>query len=396
MTNPRHQSSYRWIIIALCALTAICVIAVPMMSLPVLFDQIAVDLDLTLIQIGFIWSISSLTGMFIGLLGGILGDRYGSRRLLIVACIGVGLMGASRGLATNFVSFTLASFALGLFAPLIGVNVHNVAGQWFARQQLGLANGIISSGFAAGFLLGSLFAANTIAPFFGGWRPTMYGYGGLAFLVAGAWWWLVPENSAENPTHTHIPLREGLPKVLTIRTVWLIGLGKIGVWGCVRGFTGYLPLYLRGLGWDPNSADAALSAFFVVSLLGAIPIPMLSDRLGKRKQFLVAAACLIGGGSLLVGAADGALIFLGAMIAGILFDAFMGLSITLINEIETLDRALVGTALGAVFFFSDIGGTIAPPLGNALAGISPELPFFLWGAMAILASVAFNAVRETD
>ena len=382
--------------IALCTITAIIVIAIPMMSLSVLFDEIATELSLSLVQVGIIWGISSFTGMFVGLLGGILADRFGTRVILTLACLGVGIFGASRGLATNFTGFIVSSFLLGLFGPVIGVNMHTVAGQWFSPKQLGLANGLISSGFATGFLLGSMFAARILSPMLGSWQAVFYLYGGVAVVIAGVWWVVHPPESAENPdTPTRMPLREGLPRVLRIRPVLLIGLGKLGIWGCVRGFTGYLPLYLRGIGWEPNAADTALSLFFVVSLLGAIPIPMLSDRIGIRKPFLIAAAFLVGGGTLLTGFVTTSLVFFTAMLAGVMFDAFMGLTTTTISELKNVRGSLVGTALGAAFFFSDLGGTIAPPLGNALAEISAELPFFLWGGMAILGSLAFAAIKET-
>lgn len=389
------ESPHRWIIISLCALTAVCVIAIPSMSLSVLFDAIASDLDISLVQIGLIWGTSSFTGMVVGLLGGVLGDRFGARLVVTISCIGVGLLGASRGFATGFYTFIGYSFLMGLFAPLIGVILHNVAGRWFSSDQLGLANGIISSGFAAGFLLGALLASSTFAPWLGGWRPVFFLYGGVALLIAVGWWVLHPAEVVDpSQTDSGPSIWEGLPKVLRIRTVWLLGIGKFGVWGCMRGFTGYLPLYLRGEGWDPNTADAALSAFFVVSLLGAIPIPLLSDRLGIRRPFLIVAALLMGCGTLFLGFTTTGFVFLAVMLAGILFDAYMGLSITLVSEVKAVSGSLIGTAVGAIFFISDIGGTISPPIGNALATISPEFPFYFWSGLAFAASIALYLVQE--
>ena len=122
---------------------------------------------------------------------------------------------------------------------------------------------------------------------------------------------------------------------------------------------------------------------------------MISDRLGIRKPFLIVAACLIGSGALLTGFVTTGLVFFTAMLTGVMFDAFMGLTTTIVTEFEAVRGQLVGTALGALMIFSDFGGTIAPPLGNALAGISAELPFFLWGGMALLGSLAFASIRES-
>ncbi len=391
-------SNYRWIMITLSALTAICALAIPTISLSVLFADISAELDMSLVQIGMVWGIGSFTGMFVGLLGGVLGDRFGVRQILVVALIGIGLLGAARGFAVNFSTFIAASFFMGVFAPLIGVNLHNVAAKWFPAEQLGLANGILSSAFAGGFLIGAYFAASSFAPAVGGWRQLIFVYGGVSLILALAWWLLHPAQTEnkDQPPADRLPILEGLFKVLQIRTVWLVGLGKIGIWGCMRGFTGYLPLYLRNVGWQPEQADLALSTFFIVSLLGAIPIPMLSDRLGIRRPFLILTAFTMGGGVLLLGFTTTGLVFFGIMLAGVLFDAFMGLSITIVSEIKELGGALVGTAIGAIFFLADIGGTIAPPLGNALAEISAELPFFLWGGMALLGSIAFYLIPQPE
>ena len=394
--NSQQQSPYRWVIITLAAATAILLIAMPSMSLSVMFDEIASDLNISIVQIGLIWGLSSFTGMILGLIGGILGDRFGARIVMITACVAVGLFGASRGFSTSFTTFMLASFFMGLFIPLASVNLHSVAGHWFTSQELGLANGIISSSFAGGFLFGAYFAASTLSPLLGGWRQVFMLYGALSIGLALAWWFLYPADTAES-THNlpRIPLREGLPIILRIPNIWFIGLGKIGVWGCVKGLTGYLPLYLRQIGWEPDVADSAVSIFFFASLLGAIPIPLLSDRLGVRKPFILLSALFVGSGALMIGFVDGALLFFAIVVGGVMFDAFMGIAITAASEIKEVSGALVGTGIGVIFLLSDIGGTIAPPLGNALATISPELPFFLWGGMAVLGSVSFAMMKES-
>ncbi len=389
VTMPRHTSNYRWVMLILCMFSSLLVIALPMMSLPVLFDQIARELNLTLVQVGWVWGISSLTGMFIGLIGGVLGDRFGTRRVLAIACIMIGVFGATRGLAVDFVSFMITSFMMGLFAPFVGVNLHKVAGEWFSRRQLGLANGVISAGFASGFLLGSLLGASVLAPALGGWRPTMYFFGAISIIIGVIWFIVAPRDTNDDQT-TAIPLTKGLPLVIQLPSIWLIAFGKLFLWSGLRGFWGYLPLYLRELNWTPNWADSALAIFFAFSLVGSIPISMLSDRWGVRKPFLILAPLLIGGAITVMGVADGWVVIAIVMIGGIMFDAFMGISITAATEIKNVGPALAGTAIGFIFLVQEIGGFLSPPLGNYLAeAFGPNTPFFFWGSLALLSIVFF-------
>ena len=60
---------------------------------------------------------------------------------------------------------------------------------------------------------------------------------------------------------------------------------------------GFLPLYLRDSGWEPAIADSTLASFHAASMLFAIPIVLLSDRVGSRRGVLMAAALLIGIGT---------------------------------------------------------------------------------------------------
>ena len=67
------------------------------------------------------------------------------------------------------------------------------------------------------------------------------------------------------------------------RELWVIALAVFGVLGVMRGLGGYVPTYLREIGWDAASADTAMTVFFFCSLLGVVPISHFSDRLGNRR-----------------------------------------------------------------------------------------------------------------
>ena len=88
------ESKYRWYVLALAALTHTLVMGMPSMSLPVLFPEIAKELSLNLVQVGVIWGIGSLTGIVMAILGGIIGDRIGAKRALMIACGLAGVLGA--------------------------------------------------------------------------------------------------------------------------------------------------------------------------------------------------------------------------------------------------------------------------------------------------------------
>jgi len=139
-----EQSKYRWYLLLLSGLTATFAVAVPSMSIPVLFSEIAEDLGLSLVQIGAVWGTVSFAGLFTSLAGGTIGDRFGTRRTLAVACLLLGLTGASRGLSGGLATMTLTVFLCGLLSAAIPMNLHKVCAMWFSGRQLGKANAVVS------------------------------------------------------------------------------------------------------------------------------------------------------------------------------------------------------------------------------------------------------------
>ncbi|MBW2677026.1 MAG: MFS transporter, partial [Deltaproteobacteria bacterium] len=84
-TNTVQSDTYKWLVLALSAFTFTFVVAIPQMSLPVMFAEISTDLNLSLVQVGWIWGIGSVLGILVGIIGGSIGDRFGPRRTLAVA-----------------------------------------------------------------------------------------------------------------------------------------------------------------------------------------------------------------------------------------------------------------------------------------------------------------------
>jgi len=74
-------SNYKWYVLILAALTHTIVVGIPLMAIPVLFDEMSKELELNLVQMGWIWGIGFLTGIVTSLIGGALGDRFGARIL---------------------------------------------------------------------------------------------------------------------------------------------------------------------------------------------------------------------------------------------------------------------------------------------------------------------------
>src|SRR5665647_2033659 len=100
------------------------------MALPVLFKEISLDLNLDMVSIGTIWGMDPLAGVFVCMLGGLMADRFGLKRTLVVTCILSGIFCALRGLSNNFISMAATMFLFGIVNSITFAVAPKVAAVW--------------------------------------------------------------------------------------------------------------------------------------------------------------------------------------------------------------------------------------------------------------------------
>lgn len=393
----KNEANHKRYVLSLAALTFTFAFAMQQICMPVLFKEISEDLSLNLVEIGMVWGMTFLASLFTVFIGGLLADRYGAKRTLGIACFLAGLAGASRGLSWDFASLTATTFSLGLVSAIIPSCVMKTTATWFSGQQLVLANGVVTTGMGIGFTLGALISATILSPLLGGWRNVLFLYGAMSMIVGLLWLFTVREADwVESASFGgRVPLRQAVSHVFPIKAVWLLGLTVLGYSGCIQGMIGYLPLHLRESGWAVASADGTLATFNGFSSLGAIPLALLSDRIGLRKAVLFPVLLITIVGVALLSVVDNALVWVLVIMVGVARDGSMGLYMTMGTETEGIGMAYSGTALGLVLTISNLGSFISPPLGNSLADINSGLPFVLWAAFGLVALLSLCFVKET-
>lgn len=397
MNNRNEESNHKWYVLALAALTHTFSVALPVMCMPVLFKEISDDLGLDLVQIGAIWGMGFLPGIIMGTVGGALGDRFGTKHVLRMLCFLAGIGCVLRGFSNGFLTLAATNLLYGFLFPAIPMNVHKTCGVWFSKRQLGLANGIVSMGMALGFMVGSMISATVMSPLLGGWKNVLFFYGTVS-MVVGIFWHFAPSapgnDGATGNTADRMSFKEVIIHVFPIRNIWFLGIAILGFGGCVQGMLGYLPLYLREIGWSGILADNALGAFHGISMAAVIPIALLSDRIGSRKKILITAALMMTIGTGLLSIANGLVVWAAVIVAGMIRDGFMAIFITTIIETKGIGAVYAGTGIGLVMIFSGLGSMISPPIGNSLAYIHPGVPFIFWAGLGIVGFISLFFIKE--
>jgi len=387
-------------VLTLAALTFTFTVAMQQICMAVLFKEIAEDLGLNLVEVGLIWGIPSFAALCTVLVAGLLTDRYGAIRVMGIACILAGVFGAIRGTTDDFFGLALVTFFFGLSMWVIPSSVFKTTATWFSGRKLVIANGVVSAGMGLGFTVGSMISATTLSPLLGGWENVLFLYGGMSVVIGLLWLITVKEHDqlGLEASATRVPLRQSISRVFPIKAIWLLGLTLLGYGACLQGMVGYLPTYLRDIGWTVASADGSLATFNALSTLGVIPLALLSARIGLRKAVLFPILVITIIGVALLPVVGVGMVWVILIVVGVTRDGFMAVALTISTETDGVGVVYAGTAMGLTQTLMNVGPIISPALGNSLAdpaNPASPYPFFLWAAFGLLALVAFCFVKET-
>jgi MFS transporter, ACS family, D-galactonate transporter len=250
------------------------------MAFSPLLEPIMREFGLTHAQGGFYFSIFFYGYVSTQVPGGLLGDRFGRKRVLIGGILLVALATAMTGLATGLVALGLARLLLGLAQGVNMANDRPIIAAVTPPDRLAVGQGISLSGLGLGSALGVI--AGGVLGQLMPWRTVFLVLMALPLLSAALIARHVPEPTrAASPGAGAEAVRHG--DVLRHRDLWLLGLAGtslnwtqwvIGTWG-------------PAIFGESGVRDLAHSALYA-SLLGLAAFPglfvmgRLSDRLLRR------------------------------------------------------------------------------------------------------------------
>lgn len=192
-------------------------------SLSVAAGHIMPDLHLSKTQIGMLMWAFTVVYTFAQLPGGIIGQRFGARRIYFV----VGLVGCAASIATPLAPMVVGGLALFLVLlaaqSVLGASqgpvfpaFSGVVANWFPERQWSLAQGLQT----AGMNIGAAVAPPLIVALERGfdWQGALVCVGLPGLLLAAAWLWYGRNRPAEHPAVSSEELAElGETRTLVIQ-----------------------------------------------------------------------------------------------------------------------------------------------------------------------------------
>jgi MFS family permease len=393
---PSSTRRYQWLLVALLSAN-FGVVFFDRNVFNYLTSFIQPDLHLSNFQIGNIASGFSFSWALAGLGMASLVDRFGRRKLMLVAAtVAFSLTSVLSGFAAGFAWLLGARVLMGIAEGGIMPITQTLIAAEVPHERRGLAQGITQN-FGANLL------ANTLGPLIIVWMAIHFGWRNafmlaalpgliMALLIAV----LVREPAAAPPSAS--VARGGIGDLLADRTMLLcIAISTLLVAYLVVLFT-FTPLYLTQVrGFDAAHMSWIMSSFGVASMAVAFLVPGASDRFGRKPVILTASALglVLPLGLLFIGGNQVmplvACIAVGSAVSGV-FPLAMA---TIPSEI--VDPARTATALSLTMGISEIlGGVLAPSLAGKVADFK-GLGVTLWILAGIVAGIIVLAamLRET-
>jgi ACS family hexuronate transporter-like MFS transporter len=358
------------------------------------------ELGLTNTEVGLLAAALSLTWSIAALGIGVVSDKTGSRKgLLVLTTVVFSVCSFASGLAGSFAMLLATRLLMGAAEGGIMPMSQSLIASYIDARHRGLAMGV-AQGFGSS-LMGSFVAPVMLVWFaehFGGWRHAFFlaGAPGLAMAFAIAWLIRPPRAAtvaAGKPVFTATSFRSALAErnVLTCAILSILLVSYLVVcWS-------FMPLFLTQVrGYDPATMSWLMGALGISATVASSAIPWLSDYIGRRSVMIVAPFIAV---ALPIAAmfysgpvwSLGAIFVIGWLVTGV-FPLFMAAVPS-----ESVAPTHLATALGICMGAGElIGGVLSPYFAGMVADrVGLQAPLWIMAGLAFVAGFVALAVRET-
>jgi AAHS family benzoate transporter-like MFS transporter len=341
------------------------------------------------------------TGMLIGALcGGPLTDRFGRRRLLLVAVATFTVFTAASALAA-------APWHLGLCRLLVGIGAGGAAPATIALikefcpdRRVGLAVSFALAGIPGGALIASYLAIPLLPEF--GWRSLLALGAGVSFVILVALVAVLPETPHFIQSRTRGDTsRRSRPRQLlsqSYKTVTLLlFLSSFTAMLLFYGLNTWLITLMTQLGYPTASALEFSVTMNLGSVLSVFAMGPLADRIGIRLTALLAIVIAsMGSVAVTVGIPNQNLLLFVIGLIGFGTQATMSLIITAVAQ--SYPAGLRASAVGWTNGVGRLGAILAPSLGGWMlaAELGPRSLFIAFTTSGIASAAALAALTHLD
>ncbi|MBT2719866.1 MFS transporter [Bacillus sp. ISL-46] len=325
---------------------------------------ISKDLQLSASQTGIVLSSFFAGYALMQIPGGWLADRFGFRKIIIMAVFAWSVFTILSGMAWSFMSLILIRFLFGLGEGSFFPSASKGIASWFPQNERSRA---------MSFMLTSGTIMGVITPIIGtqsmqsiGWRMIFYIAGAIGIIFALLYVFFIKERKGstigrnDNPSKSKAPLRD----VLKTPIIWNLFIAYFAIYAVQWGLMAWMPTYLveaRHLDLTSVGYISAIPAF--AGIIAMIVSGYILDKLPEGKDKVIAAvfAVLTAVFLYLMAYAPNIAMF---VVYQSVVTVLMSFNIILIisSPLKMLSEEVVGTANGFINTGAQFAGVLTPML----------------------------------
>jgi MFS family permease len=247
------------------------------------------------LQIGYLAMSFMITYLFLSFPASWVIDTYGFRKAVSIGSVLMAVFAVLRGLAgANYTLVLIGSIGIAIGQPFLMNAWTKVPANWFAINERATAVGLVTLanllGTALGMLLTPMLTETLSIP------TVQLIFGGLAALATVLFITLSREHPATPPCPPGMEVRslmlDGLKQIVKSVPFWLFVIVYFVGLGIFNGISTWVENIIRPRGFSPVDAGTLGASMILGGILGALIIPLLSDKQHKRQRFMLMGVVL--------------------------------------------------------------------------------------------------------
>ena len=337
-------------------------------SIAPLVPLIQADLEINHAAMGSIMGAWQFVYIAAAIPAGMLLDRLGGTRALVIGVAFVALSSFGRAWADGYWTLLLAVMLFGVGGPIISSGAPKVVTGIFEGSNRGLAMGIYMTGPTLGGILALTMTHSVLLPAFDqSWRSILSLWAVVA-VAAGLIWFAIASSAGrrvsgfdernpdtgpagrEKPSVRQLIAITGVPLVLTM---------SVGVFLINHGLNNWLPEMLRERGMSATAAGYWAALPMLIGILGSLTIPRLATP--ERRFMILGILCAAAAvSSFLLTLSGPGTTTIALLVQGLVRSTLMTVLILTLVELPGMRPEQAGTASGLFFSAAEVGGVLGP------------------------------------
>jgi len=405
---------YGWIVMAMGMLTTVGAHGFGRMAYTLILPSMKDGLHFTYAQLGLLGTGNFIGYLSLAIIGGFLAAKFGTRIIITLALILMGITMIITGLAQSFGFAFMMRLLTGFGNGAAYVPAMALGSAWFAVKRRGLATGIVSAGIGLGTLIAGLIVPYILRSYGPeGWRFSWYYLGGAVLVISGIVYTFIrsqpdekglsPIGSGEGDATLRPKAAEKKTKALQwglvyrVKEVWYLGFVYFMYgFSYIIYMTFFAAFLIKEVGLSQAQAGGLWALVGGLSIFCGVIWGGISDVLGRKYGSALAYLTLA--------IAYAVFALIKTSIGFYVSAAIFGLTAWSIPTImaaaagDYVGPKLAPAGLGFITLFFGIGQALGPALGGYLADATHSfaVPFLLASGVSLLGTIASLYLKRPE